>query len=156
MSVQVKLIFSKLLEEGSWALRKKTNQTEKSVSWGPLCPVRTKTHTHTHTESGHTLSGLSSVYITYEFWHAAYLRVTKSAVFCVCVDNHSSHPYLAPVGLFRGAGKQNHIYTRKHMHTHTPASFPRLFFSPLPLSLSYTSSGSYSPPHVNLTHLFFI
>ncbi|KAF3849754.1 hypothetical protein F7725_019473 [Dissostichus mawsoni] len=26
---------------------------------------------------------LSFVYITYEFWHAAFLRVTKSAVFCV-------------------------------------------------------------------------
>lgn len=74
-------------EKGCYHLRKKANQMEKSVSWGPPCLVHWEiTHEQTHTRWGHMLailSGLSSVYITYEFWHAAFPRVTKSAVFCV-------------------------------------------------------------------------
>jgi len=75
-------------------------------------------HAHTHTHTGHVLlmlSGMSSVYITYEFWHAAFLRVTKSAVFCVAIPRLPTWPHQACLG----AGKQNHTHIRTHTHTHT-------------------------------------
>ena len=83
------------------------------------------------------LSGLSSVYITYEFWHAAFLRVTKSAVFCVSTT--IPHIPTWPQQACLGAGKQNHT------HTHTCSTkFSKQFFLHFLLSLLTLCECDYS------------
>ena len=68
----------------------------------------------------------------------------------LCVDNYSSHPYLAPAGLFRGAGKQNHTHTHTHTHTHSPVSFALTVFSPAlpPLIACIVLTWLYSLVHI--------
>lgn len=98
------------MEEGSQGLRKKTNQMEKSVSWGPLCPVHAhRKHTRRHTHSA--LSGLSSLYITYEFWHAALDGWQKVQSF-VCLELFlTSHTFPQQACLEVQASKSTHTYT---------------------------------------------
>ncbi len=105
-----------------------------------------QTPERTHTLSGHmllTLSGLSSVYITYEFWHAAFLRVTKSTVFCVSttIPHISTWPQQACLEV--QASKTTHACT--HTQTHSPLSFHWTVFFPC-------TSSSPCSQCVNLTY----
>lgn len=91
---------------------------EKSVSGGPLCPrlahrkhTHTGTHTLTHTHC-HMLSALSSVYITYEFWHAALDGWQKAQSFVCRQLFHTSHTWPQQACLEAQASKTTH--TRTH------------------------------------------
>lgn len=124
--VPLNVFCSELLEEGSWGLRKKTNQMEKSVSWGPLCPVHaqiahTKKHTFRHALGPYALAVVRPVVCPH------HVRVLACSLpsgdkkrSLLCVDNCSSHPLPGPSGpLFRGADKQNYKHSLMHAHTQT-------------------------------------
>lgn len=49
----------------------------------------------------------------------------------LCVDSYCSHPHLAPPGLCRGAGKQNHIHTPVYV-------FPDSLFFPHLILFSFS------------------
>lgn len=90
---------------------------DKSVSGGPLCCLDAEV-THTHTLRLYAVKPV--VYLHHIQVLACSFALGDKKPSLLCVDNYSSLPYLAPVGLLRGAGNQ--IYT----HTHTQAE---AFFS---------------------------